>query len=129
VPLEESPETRLVVIGNAEFLSDFVASALNRAGGGFFLNNLAFVQNLIDWTTLDNDLIAIRARGGGARRLERTERSTQVIIETANYLIPVAVLCLLGAWRLWRRRNTVPLVNATAMPGTPLPGTPRRAEG
>ena len=110
VPLKESTETRLVVVGDTAFISDFVARALGRGHGGFFVENLAFVQNLIDWTNLDNEMLSIRARGGGARRLERTERATEVVIETVNYVVPVVVLLLLGVHHAWRRRNILPVV-------------------
>ncbi len=119
VPLEESPETRLVVVGNAEFLSDFVAQALGRQEGGFFAENLAFTQNVIDWTNLDSDMAAIRSRAAGARRLERTERAGQVTVETGNYLVLAVVVLALAAWRVWRRRGIEPVVVARA---------PRRTE-
>ena len=64
VALKQSPETRLIVIGNAEFLSDFVARALAQVDGGFFVENLRFAQNVIDWVGLDNEMLSIRARGG-----------------------------------------------------------------
>jgi ABC-2 type transport system permease protein len=112
VVLEESPETRLVVIANAEFLSDFVARALGATDAGFFTENLAFVENLIDWTSLDNDMIAIRSRGAGARRIDPVDTGKQVMIESLNYLLPVVFLLALGAWRLWRRRNTTPIIGA-----------------
>jgi ABC-2 type transport system permease protein len=109
VTLEASPETRLVVVGNAEFLSDFVARALGNLDGGFFLENLRFMENLIDWATQDNDMIAIRSRGVANRRLARTEKPQQVSIEVVNYLIPAALLLALAAWRYWSRRNAVPM--------------------
>ena len=110
VPLEESTETRLVVIGDTAFISDFVARALGRQHGGFFAENLAFVQNLIDWTNLDSDMLSIRARGGGARRLARIDRATEVAVEVVNYILPALVLLGLGAFHVWRRRNTEPVV-------------------
>jgi ABC-2 type transport system permease protein len=113
VALEESPETRLLVVGNAEFLSDFVAQALGGLDGGFFVQNLRFLENAIDWMTLDNDMMQIRARGNVTRHLERTERATQVTLETANYLIPSLVLLGLAAIRFWRRRQVMPLVAGT----------------
>ncbi|UCF66863.1 MAG: hypothetical protein JSV80_13915 [Acidobacteriota bacterium] len=121
VPLEVSPETRLVVIGNAEFLSDFVARALGRTEGGFFDANLGFAQNLIDWMNLDSDLLAIRARGGAARQLDRLERSTEVTVELSNYLAPLLALFGFGAYRLWRRRHVAPVVGrrAASMPAVP----------
>jgi ABC-2 type transport system permease protein len=110
VPLMRSPTTRLVVIGNAEFLSDFVASALGTTDGGFFAENLAFMQNLIDWTNLDNDLIGIRSRGTAARRLARVEHGTEVAIEAMNYIVPLLLLLALAGHRIWRRRTARPLV-------------------
>ncbi len=125
VPLTRSPETRLVVVSDADFLSDFVARALGRDEGGFFAENLAFTQNLIDWANLDSDLIGIRSRSAGPRRLERVERSTEIGIETANYVVPIVLLLAFGAWRAWRRRNAVPLVG----PAHETAAEPRRVEG
>jgi hypothetical protein len=109
VTLEKSPETRLVVIGNAQFLSDLIARTLGRVEGGFFLENLRFAQNLIDWTTLDNDMLEIRSRGVVSRRLARLDPGREIVVETACYLVPVVVLMLLGGLRWWRRRNAAPL--------------------
>jgi len=116
--LEESPETRLVVIGNAQFLSDLVARTLGRVEGGFFLENLRFAQNLIDWTTLDNDMLEIRSRGAVSRRLERIDRGREVVVETANYLVPLALLGVFGMHRYWRRKHTVPLTDDTGLRGS-----------
>jgi hypothetical protein len=125
VVLEKSPETRVVVIGNAAFVSDLVARAL-ALDGGFFGANLAFMQNVIDWVNLDNEMLGIRSRGTGVRRLARTERGTQVMIEVVNYLIPVLALLAWGAHRMWRRRHATPIVTTSAT--TPA-RAPRRAEG
>ncbi|RMG45701.1 MAG: hypothetical protein D6718_06815 [Acidobacteria bacterium] len=115
VPLAVSPETRLAVIGNAEFLSDFVARVLGRTESGFFGENLAFMQNLVDWMNLDNDLLEIRARGTVDRRLARLDRKEEVMFEVVNYLVPVFALAALGGWRLLRRRSVRPLVAAPAV--------------
>jgi ABC-2 type transport system permease protein len=120
VPLEESPETRLVVIGNAEFLSDFVASSVLAADPSFFGENLAFMQNLIDWTNLDNEMLQIRSRGATSRRLGEIPQASRVTIEVANYLAAAAILLGLAAWFHWRRRHTVPVRDTAA---------PRGAEG
>ena len=103
VPLERSPETRVAVIGNAEFLSDFVAQALGRQESGFFMQNLSYVQNLIDWINLDSDLLQIRARSTATRRLAPLDRASEVTIEVVNYLFPIAVLAGIGGAVLRRR--------------------------
>jgi ABC-2 type transport system permease protein len=117
VPLRESPETRLAVIGDAEFLSDFVARAIGQGDGGFFAENLAFMQNLIDWINLDNDMIGIRSRGAGVRRLARLDRRKEISIEAASYLLPAFLLLAFAALRLRRRRRVVPLVTTATADG------------
>lgn len=109
VTLERSPETRLVVIGDSEFLSDFVARALDRLEGGFFPENLRFMKNLVDWSTLDNEMIAIRSHGLAGRRLSQPGPAGQRALEWGNYAVVAAILIGLGAWRYWRRRNAHPL--------------------
>jgi len=117
VPLKMSPETRLVVVGDAAFVSDLVGGLLSQAGGGFFAENLAFVENLIDWTTLDNDLVTIRARGAGTRRLARLEPDREMVVEGVNYVMPALLLLALAGYRIWQRRHTIPMVTATAAGG------------
>jgi ABC-2 type transport system permease protein len=123
VPLARSPETRLVVIGDAEFLSDFVARSLGMTEGGFFAENLAFMQNLIDWINLDSDLIGIRSRGAATRRLQRVETGTEALIETLNYAVPLGLLLALAGYQIWKRRSTLPLV------GPPAAESPSRGKG
>ena len=110
VALARSPETRLVVVGDAEFVSDLVARALGRQPGGLYPQNLGFVQNVIDWMNLDNDLVSIRTRTATARPIRRLGRRAAVSIEVANYLIPLLVLAGVGIVRYWRRRRVVPRV-------------------
>jgi len=121
VSLGQSPETRLVVVGNAEFLSDFVARALAQVDAGFFGENLRFLQNVIDWVGLDNDMLDIRARGWVSRRFERTGRGVEIGVETWSYVVPLVGLLLLGGYRQWRRRTTASLVEASATSATATP--------
>jgi ABC-2 type transport system permease protein len=119
--LRQSPETRLVVVGNAEFLSDFVARALAQVDGGFFLENLRFVQNVIDWVALDNDMLSIRARGMVSRRLERIGRPTEVAVEAASYAVPIVLLFGIGAWLHLRRKQAVALTASSRAGATTAP--------
>jgi ABC-2 type transport system permease protein len=104
VVLESSPDTHLVVIGNAEFLSDFVARVLGPLDGGYFEQNLDYVRNVIDWVNLDSDLASIRARDSAPRKIVRLERDAELSIEIANYLVPLLVLGVVAGFRAWRRR-------------------------
>jgi ABC-2 type transport system permease protein len=120
VPLTRSPDTRLAVVGDAEFVSDLVARVLGRQLGGAFTDNLGFVQNLLDWMNLDNDLIAIRARTATARRIGRLAKPTEVMLESINYLVPLAALAALGLARYARRRRMTPIVRTPAAGARPI---------
>jgi len=111
VSLGTSPETRLVIVANGEFLNDFVAQSLGQLDGGFFVENLRFIENVIDWTGLDNEMIGIRARGLASRHLERVDRRTEVALEVVNYAIPVILLMGLGGYLYWQRRHAAPILD------------------
>jgi ABC-2 type transport system permease protein len=108
--LDESPETaRLVVIGSAAFLDDFVLELSTRLSANRYLNNLLFLQNTVDWSVEDLDLLTIRARGSFTRVLTALESREQTTWEFANY--GVALLALLGVYGAWqlRKRSEQPL--------------------
>ena len=111
VTLGTSPETRLVIVANSEFLNDFVAQSLGQLDGGFFVENLRFVENVIDWTGLDNEMIGIRARGLASRHLDRVDRRTEVAVEVLNYAIPLVFVIGLGGYLHWRRKNAAPILD------------------
>ena len=62
--IEASPDTaRLVVIGSNDFLTDVVFQISSSLGTDRYLNSLQFIQNAVDWSVEDLDLLGIRARG------------------------------------------------------------------
>jgi ABC-2 type transport system permease protein len=100
---------RLVVVGGAAFLDDFVLQLSSRISQDRVLNNLLFVQNLVDWSVEDLDLLNIRSRGTYTRVLQPLEATQQTTWEAANYIL--AVLIPLGIYLYWRERrlNEVPM--------------------
>jgi ABC-2 type transport system permease protein len=72
-----SASTRLVVIGSLEFLDDVVLRLSSNVSGERYFNNLQLVQNAVDWSTEDLELLNIRARGTHARVLKPMEKSEQ----------------------------------------------------
>lgn len=109
-PLERSPDdTRLVVISSSDFLNDTVLELSARLTQERFQNNLRLLQNAIDWSAEDLDLLAIRARGTYTRVLLPVGSRIQNIVEFANYAI--ALLILIGLYALWqmRKRNEKPM--------------------
>jgi len=119
VPLRESPPTRVVVVGNAAFLSDFVARMIGQVDGSFFLENLRFIENVIDWVSLDSDMLQIRSRGLASRRLERTSKGAEIAIESASYAIPALLLLVLGLNMRWRRRHAAPRFETAPVAAAP----------
>jgi ABC-2 type transport system permease protein len=108
--IESSPDTaRLVVIGSAEFLNDLVFQLSSNLTQDRYFNTLQFMQNTVDWSVEDLDLLTIRSRGTSARVLVPLNESQQSFWEGANYVLALVALVVLGLiWR-WRRQNEQPM--------------------
>ena len=108
--IQASPESaRLVVIGSTEFIDDTVLEISSRLSADRYLNNLQFMQNAVDWSLEDQDLLTIRSRGTYARLLDPLDKGQQSTWEVANYALAlVALVVIAGVWTL-RRRNEQPM--------------------
>jgi ABC-2 type transport system permease protein len=115
--LESSPETaRLVVIGSGEFLNDIVFQLSSSLTRDRYLNSLQFLQNTVDWSVEDLDLLTIRSRGTSARVLEPLTQDEQQWWEVGNYVVAVLALAAIGIiWRT-RQQNEQPM---ELLPQTP----------
>lgn len=103
--IDYSPETaRLLVVGSAEFVDDIVLQISSSLNGQRYLNNLLLMQNAVDWSVEDLDLLTIRARGNNVRVLDPLSPQQQSGWEFANYA--VALVALLGVALFWRWRRT-----------------------
>ncbi|RJX25092.1 MAG: ABC transporter permease [Desulfurivibrio sp.] len=103
------PSARLAVIGSAEFVSDTVISMSQGLGMDRFLNSLGFIQNVIDWSVADEDLLTIRARGSRARLLKPLTRQEQTFWEWLNYGIALAALAAVSICGATRLRKEKPM--------------------
>lgn len=74
--IPESPETQIVVVGNARFVT-------NRFLGQFGTNGL-FFENAVDWLTVGSDLISIRSRFVTNRPLKQISESSKLFIRIIN---------------------------------------------
>jgi gliding-associated putative ABC transporter substrate-binding component GldG len=101
-PLEQSMETRIVVVGDGEFFVD--------QKGGNDRDNFQFFQNMVDWLVQDEDLIAIRSRDVTDRPLQPVSEPTKRLIKYGNILgSPLLVILVgVGLWQA-RRRRTIEL--------------------
>ena len=108
--IEASPESaRLVVIGSAEFVDDLIFSISASLSRDRYLNTLQFVQNVVDWSVEDLDLLGIRSRGTTTRLLSPMTESQQSLWEGANYGVALLALVAIGVvWNV-RRRNEQPI--------------------
>jgi ABC-2 type transport system permease protein len=108
--IERSPaSSRLVVIGSAAFVDDFVLELSSRLSQDRYLNNLRFLQNAVDWTVEDLDLLTIRARGSATRVLLPMGEQGETFWEIVNYIVVLAAL--LGIYIFWqlRKHNEKPM--------------------
>ena len=95
--LTVSPETRLAVVGDADFALD-----QNLRGN----DNLAFFLNMVDWLAQDEALISIRSKQVTSRPLKEVSSGAKKIIKYGSTLgLPVLVV-LFGVAR-WQFRKRV----------------------
>jgi ABC-2 type transport system permease protein len=65
-------DARLAVLGSSELVSDIILQLAGQPGGEVHRGNLQLLQNLVDWSTEDTDLLGIRSAGAFARTLDPT---------------------------------------------------------
>ena len=130
--IETSPErARLVVLGSASFVSDFVADLGQQQGSDSHLANLQLIQNLVDWCLEDIDLLKIRSRGRYARLLAPTSPGLRQAVEWGNYGFALVAVVAIGGATLRRRRRARPmtLLARRAVEGVTTPGSGDGATG
>ncbi|MBN1578672.1 MAG: GldG family protein [Chitinispirillaceae bacterium] len=107
-------DAHLVVIGDADLVTSQNATP----------NNVGLVLNLVDWLSLDNNLIAIRTRSIKDRTMNtdllQEGSSKPNIIRLVNILLMPVVLIIIGIVIYMNRRETVaPAPAAPAASGAP----------
>lgn len=108
--LESSPDTaRLVVLGSGEFVDDVVLQLSSRLTQDRYLNNLQLMQNAVDWSVADLDLLSIRSRGTTSHVLNPMDQSEESRWEVVNYVVAVAILVGIGVLWYYRRRDEQPI--------------------
>jgi ABC-2 type transport system permease protein len=99
-------EGRLVVIGSSDLVSDVMLDYARSPAGRVHGNNELLLQNLVDWSLADTDLLSIRSAGQFSRTLTPTDADMLFRIELANYVLVLLPLPILYAWS--RRRRATP---------------------
>ncbi|MCA9489032.1 MAG: Gldg family protein [Myxococcales bacterium] len=105
---------RLVVVGSSELTSDLLETLAQQTQSEAHAGNLQLLQNVIDWTLEDTDLLSIRTAGAYARTLDPMEPAEAQALQIKTWLgvlFPVLLVVLIP---VFRRRNAkaLPMVNA-----------------
>ncbi len=128
--IKESPDSaRLVVFGSPSFVNDMVLGISRQTGGERIATNLQLVENVIDWSVSDTDLLSIRSRGTFARTLASKPADDRRMWELGAYGLVVLALGLIIALTAGgrRRMRQIDLVGEAPRRGAPV-GKPREAQ-
>jgi ABC-2 type transport system permease protein len=112
------PDARLVVIGSSSFVSD-EALGISGSFSTQVVNNVALVQNIIDWAAEDTELLTIRARGAVTRTLDDVDEDDRNLWELANYGVAVLGLALVFAIAHLRRKARIETASRIIVPTAP----------
>lgn len=96
-PGKKSPDTYIIVAGDSDFAGDEIAQ--NAKEG------LLLLQNMVDWLTLGDDLIAIRSRGASERPIAQVSDGTKTLIRIINIAGIALAIVAFGLVRLYFRRK------------------------
>jgi len=108
--IKKSPESaRLLVVGSSEFLNDTVIRISQGLGEERYLNSLELIQNMVDWSVEDEELLTIRSRGSHARILRPLTESQQSFWEGLNYAFALLALAGVSLFGGLQRRRERPL--------------------
>jgi len=95
--IEASPETQIIVVGNALFANgNYVAQC---PGNGIFL------LNAVDWATRGGDLIDIRSRAVIDRPLKELSSNQKTMVRFVNTFGVSLLVVLFGLYRFYSRRR------------------------
>jgi len=97
----QSPETRIVVVGDGKFAIDQYLTS--KANADFFMN-------MVDWLAQDESLIHIRTREVSARPLNEVSEPMKKVVKYANIFIPPLLIILIGVVRWQLRRRAKPSI-------------------
>ena len=94
---------RLIVVGSAALPMDESLMYLARIDRRQAHNNLTFIQNVLDWLTSEDDLIAVRMKNVNDPPLEKGSEGAKTTAKWANIIGVPFVFILFGVVR-WRIR-------------------------
>lgn len=98
--IEHSPDNaRLVLVASNSFATDTAIDLASQGLETLYTKPIDFLQNTIDWALEDPALLALRGRTQLARTLTPMSEQRERGWEIGNYLIALAGLAAVWAWR------------------------------
>jgi ABC-2 type transport system permease protein len=100
---------RLVVFASSEFVEDFALQMSSALTNDYVDNNLRLIQNAVDWSVQDTDLLSIRARGTATRILVQMSNEQYTLWEIITYVVSAMLLFIVAfSWHR-RQKNQKPM--------------------
>jgi ABC-type uncharacterized transport system involved in gliding motility auxiliary subunit len=96
-----SPETKLVVVGDGDFLVNGTGQRKQRLPEG----NVNFAVNSIDYLADDTGLISLRTQRVTSRPLMQVAPTTKTILKYVNVLVPIVLVIGYGLIRYQRNQT------------------------
>ena len=97
VHVNSTEEGKIIIIGDSDFISDVFV--------GRYIDNLVFTQNIVDFVSLDSDLINIRAKEVSDRPLDEIEDGSKKNIKYFNVFGVTIIVLAFGLIRYYLRKK------------------------
>jgi ABC-2 type transport system permease protein len=99
------PDAGVVVLGSMDLVSDLVMQLSAQPGGEVHRSNLQLIQNLVDWSVEDTELLSIRSSGAFARTLRPVDPDEARVLETGVVVCTAVLLAGVTVLPARRRRH------------------------
>ena len=98
--INRSPESaRIILFASSSFLTDNMLNLATSGMGTRYLKPVQLVENAVDWSLEDRDLLAIRGRAHFSRTLKPMDEKSKMFWEHLNYGLAMFGLLLIGLIR------------------------------
>ncbi|MHB8135769.1 MAG: Gldg family protein [Anaerolineaceae bacterium] len=107
---QSSDQARLIVFGSSGFIDDVPLQLSANLTQDYYLNNLLLMQNAVDWSVEDTDLLSIRSRGRATRVLVSLKDEQKTGWEVATYVISGLLLIAIYSYWQVQKKKVLPLL-------------------
>jgi len=102
---QSSDQARLIVFGSSEFIDDVPLQLSANLTQDYYLNNVLLMQNAVDWSVEDTDLLSIRSRGRATRVLVSLTDQQKTGWEIATYVSSgLLLIAIYIYWQIQKRK-------------------------